>query len=44
MSGHRSLGIRVGIETGLISVTGSKLTWFKCAASKLTSFERLDRT
>ena len=29
------LDIRVGIEIDLISVMGSKLSWFLCAGSKL---------
>ena len=37
VSGRRDrLGIGVGIEIGLISVMGSKLTWFWCAGSRVT--------
>ena len=37
VSGHRNrLDIRVGIKIDMISVMGSKLTWFICAGSKLT--------
>ena len=39
MSGHRNrLDIRMGIKIDLISVVGSKFTWFLCAESKLTWF------
>ena len=41
VSGHRNrLAIRAGIKVDLISVMGSKFTWFLCAGSKLTLFQR----
>ena len=44
VSWHRNrFDIKVGIETDLISVMGSKLTWFLCTASKLTWLKRRDR-
>ena len=45
VAGHRNrLDIRVEIKINLISVMGSKLTWFLCAESRLTWFWRRDRT
>ena len=36
MWGHRNrLDVRVGTEIDLVSVMGSKLTWFSCTGSKL---------
>ena len=44
VSGHRNhFDIRVGIEIDLISMMGSKSTWFLCAGSKLTWLWRGDR-
>ena len=40
VSGHRNrLDIRMGIEIDLISVMGSKLTWFLCGWPKMTWFQ-----